>query len=136
MNDIAKESISSKLIKALESEQLSTNDGSKILGIKAIYASMIKNPKSWHKCPLSAFETALLWVNSGETLRNYAVKNGIDLTPVVREKKIKSESKEITQPEKPIKINVLKPILTQSENQKVVIDIEINILVNGKKITL
>ena len=136
MNDIAKASISTKLVKALETEQISTNDASKILGIKAIYASMIKNEKSWHKCPSSAFETALLWVNSGETLRNYGAKNGIDLTVV--KKKIKSNpvASEITQSEKTVKINVLKPDLMQPENQKIVIDIEINITINGKKIML
>ena len=141
MNDIAKESTSNRLIKAIESEKLSTNDAATIIGIKPIYASMIKTPKSWHKCPTAAFESVKTWVNSGETLRNYAKKNNIDINtkPQIRmnHSEVIEKPTEVTEKIKPKPVEVeIKHNETNTESQKVIIDIEINITINGKKLVL
>lgn len=133
MNDIAKENISTRLVKALEVEQLTPGNAAKIFKINPNYISMIKNQESWKKCPASGWEAVLLWINSGEKLRDYANINGIDLNAKTERR---ANNIRITRPEKSVKINVLEPCLTQTDNQKVVIDIEINIVINGKKISL
>jgi hypothetical protein len=76
MNDIAKTNIKTKIEKAMHVEVLTNVAAATVLGIKAEYISLIKNPKTWDKCPSSAWETVLAWVNSGQSLTEYAKKHG------------------------------------------------------------
>jgi hypothetical protein len=98
MNDIAKTNIKTKIEKAMHVEVLTNIATATVLGIKAEYISLIKNPKTWDKCPSSAWETALAWVNSGQSLTEYAKKHGKILeakpVPVTKEVIAVPEKKE------------------------------------------
>lgn len=74
MNDTFKKNISDRLIKAIETEKLTTNVVAQILGIRNNYVSLIKNPKTLEKCANNAFNVCQLWVNSGLSLTEYAKK--------------------------------------------------------------
>lgn len=76
MNETSKSLTKLKLINAIEAEGLTNKEAAKAIGIPDNYLSMIKNPKQWPKCPARAWEMAIKWVNSGQTLREYAVKHG------------------------------------------------------------
>jgi len=95
MNDVAKTNIKTRLEKALSHEVVTNQQGADFLGLNnSAYISMMKNPGQWDKCPASAWESALLWVNSGQSLREYSKKHGkvIDAVPAV-EKEIAVEDK-------------------------------------------
>ena len=82
MNDISKTQTVSRLNKAIESEGLKIVEAAACIGIRDTYISMMRNIKSWGQCPLSAWEAALAWVNSGQTLKEYSEKHGKVLTPI------------------------------------------------------
>lgn len=147
MNDIAKTNIKTKLEKALETEAVGASAAGRILNINPSYVSMIKNPATWPKCPNSAWESVLLWVNSGQSLMEYSEKHG-RVCPEKKENRM-IISREIERKPAPAKVEertegpkILSPIiptiettlLTDDRIQKVIIDIEIR--VNGKIINL
>jgi RNA polymerase sigma-70 factor (ECF subfamily) len=76
MNDIEKVNIKDRLEAALIGEKLTAVSAAFKLGIKANYISMIKNPKTWGRCPMSAWEIVLKWVNSGQGIVEYSQKHG------------------------------------------------------------
>ena len=88
-----------------------------------------------------SFDSVLKWVNSGQSFKEYREKHG----KVVPEKKyeLPPEIIAVKQPEiKDVEIKI-KPEaydwriqVVKEERQKISIDIEINLIVNGKKITL
>lgn len=188
MNDIAKTSTAARLIKAMEREKLGPADTGRIIGILPQYVSMMKKPEYYSKCPASAWEAALKWANSGQTLEEYSQKHGAVLKPekaetivitnlpensktmsMVNADNIAAREAEQAEKEPTISLAYYKeqadiaskrikeleeannrllmqfsqyPLslselaVTQSEPQKVKIDIEINLIINGKKITL
>ena len=96
MNEIAKKSISEKLMKALHDESITNMGGGRLLGVKTEYISMIKNPRLWNKCPISSWEAVLKWVNSGQRLQKYGEKHGnvANEIPVVKKEKVKTKPAE------------------------------------------
>jgi hypothetical protein len=126
MNDISKTQVQTRLNKAIESEGLKINDAAACLGINATYVSMIRNEKQWTKCPFAAWEEVLKWVNSGQRLKEYSEKHG---------KILPYKAEEIKREEKPQELTSIQN-KKQIENSKVIIDIEINLIINGKKIRL
>jgi hypothetical protein len=107
MNEIAKTNVKDRLEKAMQTEGLKPSEVAKIIGIHPNYVSMIKNPNTWEKCPGSVWDFVLLWVNSGQSLKEYFEKHGkfmpvksekkSDLLPKVRPvKKEKQESKPVS----------------------------------------
>jgi hypothetical protein len=76
MNDISKTNIQTKLVKAMAAENIGPSETARIFGIPPTYISMMKNPQAWDKCPKSAWEAVLLWINSGQGLKEYSEKHG------------------------------------------------------------
>ena len=76
MNDIYKTNIKDRLDKAMESEGLRPSETARIFGFHPNYISMMRNPDTWIKCPKSAWETVSLWINSGQSLKEYSEKHG------------------------------------------------------------
>jgi hypothetical protein len=76
MNDIAKTNIKEKLEKAIESEHLLNQDVAEIFGFHPSYISWFKNPKYWNSIGVTFWERVLAWVNSGQSLKEYAEKHG------------------------------------------------------------
>ena len=111
MNDIAKTQTLQRLNKAIESERLQINEVAVCLGIQATYVSMMRNVKHWLKCPAHAWDAALTWVNSGQTLREYCEKHGKVLPPVkhieLPPKVIAVKQPEINEPEIKVKPEAL-----------------------------
>lgn len=169
MNDVSKTNIQTRLIKALETEGISTTSAARCLGIKDTYLSMMKNPENWDKCPAHAWETVLAWVNSGQKIEEYSEKHGHVLPEKVMPKpgmviskviKVdpprKAEPKPAPEPMIKIKPGVLearqkelaerkpKPApklyplhaVLETKHEKTIIDIEINLTINGKKIMI
>jgi hypothetical protein len=106
MNDISKTNIKTKLEKAMEAEGLKPSETARIFGIHPNYISMIRNPDTWTKCPASAWETVLIWVNSGQGLNEWSEKHGkfspnkYEPKPVVISKVVKVEpAKEVVKKE-------------------------------------
>jgi len=131
MNDISKTNIKTKLEKAMESEDIRSSEAARIFGINPSYISMIKNPDTWVKCPISGWEEVLKWVNSGQGLKEYSEKHGKILPYKAEEIKLKEKLQKLPQEQD-------KKVLFKesNNNQKITIDIEINLIINGKKITL
>jgi hypothetical protein len=170
MNDISKTNIQTKLVKAMAAENIGPSETARIFGIPPNYISMMKNPQAWDKCPKSAWEAVLLWINSGQGLKEYSEKHG----KVLPEKKeVEEHSPASVMPEekdpeqaradhyahealKATEIAIGMPAINSEgklsyENserknertekinanaQKVIIDIEINLIINGKKIEM
>ena len=147
MNEIAKTQTQTRLVKAMEHEGLRPSETAEKLGIMANYISMIKNQKMWDKCPAKAWDAVLTWVNSGQSLKEYGEKHG----KVLPEKKYELPPKVVAvkQPEtKDVEIKIkpeayerrIKELtdkqVVKEERQKINIDIEINLIINGKRITL
>lgn len=74
MNEITKKSIQGKLIKVMDEQSLKPGQVAKFLGLNPIYVSMIRNEGQWNKCPRTAWETVLSWINSGTSMKVYAEK--------------------------------------------------------------
>lgn len=126
MNEISKTQVQTRLEKAMETEDIRSSEAAGIFGIQPNYISMIKNSNLWGNCPARVWEEVLKWVNSGQRLKEYSEKHG---------KILPYKAEEIKRKEKP---QELSPIQNkkQIENSKVIIDIEINLIINGKKIRL
>ena len=96
MNEIAKRAICDHLTKAISDEKITVSEAARLLGIKPIYASMIRNPNQWNKCSSIAWEIARQWTNSGESLKKFGEKKnhlkvketigGNKITEAVKEK--------------------------------------------------
>jgi hypothetical protein len=142
MNDISKTNIQTKLIKALESEKIATNEAARILGTMPQYISMMKNPATWDKLPITAWESVLTWVNSGQTLKEYSEKHGKVCPEIYQPKDDMVVSREIRKSpmslEEQLKdFEPRKSMMgNKTENQRIVIDIEINLIINGKKVCI
>ena len=132
MNDVSKTNIKNRLEKSMEHEGLRPSEVARIFGIHPNYISTIRNPNTWVKCPNSAWDSVLLWVNSGQGLIEWSEKHGKvlpekpnpeNITPDLTKKKAKkAPSDNIPQ--------------TKTEYQKISIDIEITLIINGKRIVL
>lgn len=174
MNDIAKERISSKLLKAIADEGMTTTEVSKALGINHDhYVSMIKNQKLWNKAPKSAWDAALQWINSGQTLKGYSSQHSrvlprkdepmpkdhqVPFVPDIENVEVKQRAitaiqktaqtvKEEAQRNEgenaPFACQRLKnanteQYFTDTASMKVVLDVDLNLnlVINGKRITL
>ena len=138
MNDISKTNTQTRLNKAIESEGLKINE---------VYVSMIRNEKFWPNCSAAAWDSVLTWINSGQSLKEYSEKHGKVLSPekprIELPPKVIAVKKAEVIPDNKKKPEITGPILTpalicetREERQKISIDIEINLIINGKKITL
>ena len=76
MNDIYKTNIKDKLSKAMSSEGLRPSETARIFDVPPAYISLMRNPDTWKYCPNTAWETATLWINSGQSLKEYSLKHG------------------------------------------------------------
>lgn len=154
MNDIARSATADKFSRAMEHEKLTKAEAGACIGFMPPQVSYIFNEKYWPRLGPSGWETLLRWVNSGQTLKEYSEKHG----KVLPEKPVKH----IELPPKVIAVKPaeIKPIKVTPENKekvetaerlskhpyftgeqtvnssKICIDIEINLIINGKKITL
>jgi hypothetical protein len=153
MNDISKTNTQTRLNRAMETEGIKPSEAARILGIRDNYVSMMRNSEQWPKCPAGAWEATLKWINTGQTLKEYGDKHG----------KVLPEQKHIELPPKVIAVKKpepeIKPLKITAENkekveaaerlskhpffsgvheekQRICIDIEINLIINGKKISL
>ena len=191
MNDIAKQSIMEKLNHNIEVEKLTNKaEIGRMLGINGTYLSMILNKSTWHKCPKSAWEAVLNWLNSGYTLAQFSEKFPVKEQPEkeaeqplikikpgvleARQKILAEREKEIEKsmepiltptfdefikiamqgtdkPEKsdeqvireavkshPLAVEALQPKqeFTDTARLKIALDIEINLVVNGHKVSM
>lgn len=151
INDIAKRSAAERLLKAMQLEKLGPSDAARKLNILASYVSMSKQEKYWPKMPKSAWDRILLWCNSGETLHHFKLPNGevikddikkpvIELPP----KEIARKPPEIIKPDEkitaPLVVEKSVPApaqeFTDTARLKVCLGIEINLVINGQKISL
>jgi len=153
INDVAKRSAAERLVKAMQLEKMGPFDAARKLNILAQYISMSKQEKFWPKMPKSAWDRILLWCNTGETLHHFKVPNGEVKKDDIKKKVIELPPKEISRkppdivnPDEkitaPLELEVekLSPALTQeftdTARLKVCLDIEINLVINGQKISL
>jgi hypothetical protein len=146
MNDIVKTSIKTKLESAMARERLKPSETARIFGIHPNYVSMIKNPDTWMKCPNSAWESILTWVNSGQGLIEWSEKHGkvlpekhepmqeIVISKVPGKKAVKTPA--IQKQPFEVKPPVPEQQFTDTARLKVALDIEINLVVNGQKVKL
>lgn len=170
MNDIAKTSTKTKLISAMEREQLRPAEVARVLGIRDNYVSMMRNEKQWDHCPASAWDATLRWINSGQTLTEFGEKHGKVVPEIPQKHELPPKVVKVEKPEQKMKqedVGVKKIVIERSDkgikidgaklsgniwanndserefkisppeqHQKVSIDIEINLIINGKKITI
>ncbi len=74
INDVAKDCIASRLIKALNDESLTKIEASKLLGFNSnVYPSFVVNKKLWDKCPASVWNTLQKWCNSGLSIKKFSI---------------------------------------------------------------
>ena len=73
MNEIAKKRIQEKLEKAMIEESLKPGQVAKFLNLNPVYISMMRNQNQWEKCPRTAWETVLSWINTGLSMEAYAI---------------------------------------------------------------
>ena len=71
MNDVAKEAIKSRLVVAMESEQLTNGIAASWLGIRHEYIGFVKAGK-FDKVSKSAWDVLQKWTNSGESIKGYS----------------------------------------------------------------
>ena len=153
MNDIYKTNIKTKLDNAMEKEGLRPSEVAHIFGFHANYISMIRNPETWVKCPKSAFEAVSAWINTGQGLKEYSEKHGrvypekhepkpgTVISRVIETKPINSEPLVKAKPEalerRRTEIESCNGLLVEEPmNKKIIIDIEINLIINGRKIQI
>ena len=74
MNDIAKQNINARLVKALRDENLTQLQAANYCGIRHEYISSACNPKTWFKCSNPGWEVLQKWANSGEKIKDYEPK--------------------------------------------------------------
>ena len=135
MNGTVKQIIADKLAKAMMMESLTAIETGKILRINTCYISMIKNPKLWSKCPGVAWQITQKWTNSGLKLREFTGGIVDECWKEINEPRVKVKpeayQKRIKELKEMVELNI-----TPSENKKIVLDIEINLYINSKKIKL
>ncbi len=74
MNEITKKNIQEKLEMTMTRESLKPGQIAKYLDLIPGYISMIRKEAQWEKCPKTAWEKVLSWINSGESLVAYKEK--------------------------------------------------------------
>ncbi len=97
MNEIAKKNIQEKLEKAMTEEVITPGNAAKLLRLPPSYISMIRNEKSWRGCSESGWNTVLLWINSGVSMREYAEKHAEFIESTRPKKEIVKENTEIAE---------------------------------------
>lgn len=117
INDIVKTNIKTRLEKALHDEVLTTNSAGLKIGVNPTYLSMMKNPDTWSKCPLAAWDTVLLWINSGQKITEYAEKHGRVL-PETRELKQEPVILQVVKPKKETTHDQIIATIDKSDNGK------------------
>ena len=159
MNEIARKATADKFLRALEKEQLSKAEGGACIGFSAAYVSYLLNEKYWDRLGIY-WDKILAWVNSGQSLKEYSEKHG-KVLPAEKPVKLKittaGELDPKAFPKNTIEASDIKsdPVLVKEaqklkeqwdeapwrrvpneEVQKIRIDIEINLVINGQKIKL
>jgi hypothetical protein len=147
MNNTSKENVMTRLKNALENESIKTSEAGKILGTNPIYISMIKNPDTWKNVPKSAWEIVLKWINTGQKLKEYSIKHGKVILeknnyadPLIlikdEEKSLKSEINNNEGKIANLNDDVSETFNVSDSYAKIHIDIEINLIINGKRLIL
>lgn len=106
MNEIAKENIQKRLEKAMIDEKITPGNVAKLLKLPPSYVSMIRNKDQWKRCPESGWSTVLLWINTGVSMKEYAEKH--------------TKFIESTRPKKEKEKEIVKEIITPSEERKLI----------------
>ena len=160
MNDIAKKATADKFLRALEKEQLSKAEAGACIGVTPGQVSCYFNEKYWAKLGIIYWDKLLAWANSGQSLKEYSEKHG-KVLPAEKPVKLKittaGELDPKAFPKNTIEASDIKsdPVLVKEaqklkeqwdeapwrrvpneEVQKIRIDIEINLIINGQKIKL
>lgn len=144
MTDQFKEITKVKVLDAMIAEGLTNKEAASAIGIPGNYLSMIKHPDQWPKCPAQAWVKTVNWVNSGQTLKEYAVKHGkVRPDPEPTQEAPQKRIEELANKRKitaPLKVEKAIPSpgtdFTDTARLKVCLDVEINLLVNGQKVQL
>ena len=87
MNDIAKTNTQMKLARAMQREDLTQVEAAEALELPVVYIGCIRNKNRWDKVPDKRWEEVLRWVNSGQSLKEYAKKHGRVMPEKYEEKK-------------------------------------------------
>jgi hypothetical protein len=95
MNDIAKTNTQMKLAIAMQREDLTQVEAAEALELPVLYIGCIRNKNRWDKVPDKRWEQVLRWVNSGQSLKEYAKKHG-RVMPEKYEEKKEEAAKEVT----------------------------------------
>lgn len=137
MNDIAKQNISARLIKALRDERLTQLEASNCFDIRHEYISSACNPKTFFKCSNPGWETLRKWANSGEKIRAYKLKL-LSTYPLPKKRGI-PDKEYIPPPPPPKKYGKrIKGVVLEQipEILKLGIEIDIKLTLNGQPIKL
>ena len=162
MNEIAKKATADKFLRALEKEQLTKAEAGACIGFTPANVSYLLNDKYWDRLGIY-WDKILAWVNSGQSLREYSEKHGKVLPPekpvskkiidpvaeALWEQSVRNVAKEKEfkpvdfTPEMKDKIDNAEKLAkhpyfsgVEEQVQKVRIDIEINLVINGQRIKL
>jgi 16S rRNA C967 or C1407 C5-methylase (RsmB/RsmF family) len=76
MNDIAKQATADKFLLALKKEHLSKKEAGDFIDIAPAQVSYLFNKHYWERLGNTGWERVLAWVNSGQSLTEYARKHG------------------------------------------------------------
>ena len=144
------QTISDHLNEALSREDLKTCKAAELLNLNPTYVSMAKNPKlfdslpkmtwqrleEWHdsRCKISEFE-----IPEGELIFQRAGKSNIanpDEKPKPVIKKPDIPPPPTPKPEISVNNKIMETGVAEGQKMKVILDIEINLFLNGMKINL
>jgi hypothetical protein len=141
-----KKVLSEHLRDAMSKEDLSTRQAAKYLNIAPYYLSMSQNKNSWSAMGKRPWERIEEWHDTRDKLSAFQIPEGEE----VRKPKEKTDDQVKTKPEikkevatiaktipqelDPIKKKEPEPSYQETQRLKVVLDIEINIVVNGQNV--
>jgi len=84
MNDIAKQATADKFLQALKKEHLSKKEAGKCIGFTDVQVSYLFNKHYWDRLGNVYWDKVLVWVNSGQGLKEFGVKHGKVVTVDMR----------------------------------------------------
>ena len=142
--------IAQHLREAINREDLSTREAARFLNIAPYYISMGVNEKLWDSMSKSARERIETWHQSREKISAFLIPEGEEICKE-KEKKVAEKPAEEATPQQKIaeKLNVPAQKVyknpeeksaqlgtTETQRLKVILDIDINLSVNGQKVQL
>lgn len=165
MNDIAKKSASDRFLNALEKEGLAKAAGGRCIDIEPAQVSYLFNEKYWNRLGQVGWDKILRWVNSGQSLGEYSKKHGRVIPEQQKTEPEEKKHPEIQTQEPTISLSHYKEVTEKQDREihrlmgensqlikelnnisiletdtdlskKIPIDIEIELIVCGRKIRI